>query len=127
MSQSGSEITRLKWPPSSLPYLPLAISLRAKAYSGKKRQAVADEDLLARFFGRFHDLVALGSRQTHRLFDEDVLAGLQRGDRRLGVQIRRQADIDQVDRLVGEQVLKIGIFRDARLDRPVRPAGQNCP
>ena len=27
-------MTRLKWPPSSAPYLPLAISLRAWAYSG---------------------------------------------------------------------------------------------
>src|SRR5206468_4282799 len=45
--------------------------LMSEGVLGEKRQAVADEDLLARFIGRAHDLIALGGRQAHRLFDKN--------------------------------------------------------
>ena len=60
--------------------------------------------------------VALGGREAHRLFDEHVLAGFQRRDRRFGMQIRRQADIDEVDRLVGQQIVEVACISRRRIN-----------
>ena len=51
--------------------------------------------------GREHG-VGLGDRARDRLFDENVLAGLGRGDRHLGVERVRRADRDRVDVVVIE-------------------------
>src|SRR4029450_12109128 len=85
--------------------------LPRKRVFGQQRQAVADEDLLVRVFSGLHDLVTLGRGEAHGLFDEDVLAGAEGGDRGFGVQIRRQADIDEVDRRIVEEPIKARVLR----------------
>jgi hypothetical protein len=56
--------------------------------------------------GRDHR-VALLERGCHRLLDEHVDAGAQRGDRQLGVRGRRRRDADEVQVLCREQVLDL--------------------
>src|SRR3954467_4084863 len=43
---------------------------------GQERQNVTDKDLLARLLSSLHDLIAFDCRQSHRLFDENMLAGV---------------------------------------------------
>jgi hypothetical protein len=75
---------------------------------------VADENLLARLLRCFHHFVAVGRGERHRLLDEYVLAGFERGDRRFGVQVRRQAQIDQVDFRIAKQFLDVAVLRQSR-------------
>ena len=55
-------------------------------------------------------------RERHRLFLVDVLAGAERGDEMLAVQMLRRGDQDRVDVLVVEQVavIEIGLGVRAR-------------
>ena len=46
-----------------------------------------------------------GGVERDRLFDDDVLAGRDRGERERQVQVVRGADVDDVDRLGGDQLL----------------------
>ena len=64
-------------------------------------------------------LLAVRDRRGDRLFEEDVLAGLQRGDRRLGVLVPHGADRDRVDVGIGEQVVVVAIESSSR--RTSRP------
>src|SRR5690625_2653616 len=51
----------------------------------------------ARCVGCCGHLLGLGDRVGHRLLHEDVLAGLEGGDRDLGVRVSRCTDVDDVD------------------------------
>ena len=106
--QSGREMTRLKWAASSLPYLPPRTASAANANSGTNGSTWAT--MSSRFGvgrGPQHG-VGLLRLQGDRLLDQDVLAGLQGRDGHFGVQVRRRADVDQVDVGVGEQVFERG-------------------
>ena len=52
--------------------------------------------------------VAIGGGQRERLLEEDVLAGLQRRDRRFGVEVRRQRVADRLDRRVLDDRAVVG-------------------
>src|SRR5262245_27229051 len=81
-----------------------------KGVLGQKGEALADQNLLFCFLGGLHNCVAFGGREAHRLFDQDVLAGAKGGDRSFGVQVWRQADIDQVDRGVTQEPIKARVL-----------------
>jgi len=61
-------------------------------------------------FGDRNDAAAFGDRQRHRLFQQHVLAGLQRGHRQLAMQMMRGRDRDGVDRLVTQHRAPIAIW-----------------
>ena len=63
---------------------------------------------------------AVLDRARHRLFEEDVLAGLQRRDRRVGVLVPHGDDRDRVDVGIGEQLPVVGDRSSSR--RTSRPA-----
>src|SRR5205823_14238411 len=67
----------------------------------------ADEHLERRARGALRDPVGLLERRRDRLLQEEVLAGVERGDRELGVRGRRRADGDRVDATVAEQRLDV--------------------
>ncbi len=58
--------------------------------------------------GRVDHAGGLGGRERHRLLGDHVLAGLGAADGHLGVQVGGQADVDQVDVGLGDQVLAVG-------------------
>ena len=66
------------------------------------------------FFGFRDDAVARCAVQGYGLFDQHVLAGVQRGDGHPGVQRRRQAYIYEINRLVGQQIGNATIAGHAR-------------
>ena len=76
--------------------------------------------------GRRHLLGLLdGVRQ--RLLAEHVLAGLQGGDRDLGVAVTGGADVDQVDVVALDQLAASpSRSRRSRTDRPPRPPRRRC-
>ncbi len=76
----------------------------------QKRQHMSDQELFSGLLRRLHHLVAFGGRQPHRLFDEDMFAGLERSDGGAGMQMRRQADVYQFDLGIAKQPCKIGIL-----------------
>ena len=53
-------------------------------------------------------LVALLRGPAERLLAEDVLAGLRRGDRRLGVQVVRPRVVEQLDVGIGDELVPVG-------------------
>ncbi len=81
---------------------------------GEHGQHVPDEQLTVIGAGRgHHSLTGLG-RQGHRLLAEHMLAVLERGDRRVGMQVGRQAQIHQVDGVVRQQVIQLSVGGQAR-------------
>ena len=76
------------------------------------------------WYGRAHALGVI-HREGHRLFLVDVLAGGERGDEVLAMQVLRRGDQDGVDGLVVEQVavveIRLGVGRD--LLHIFQPAG----
>ena len=54
------------------------------------------------------DLVALIRRPAERLLAEDVLAGLGRGDRRLGVEVVRPRVVEELHGGVGDELVPVG-------------------
>ena len=58
-------------------------------------------DDLFRFLPRLDDVEALFDGVRQRLLDVDVLAGIERRDRHIVMQVLRRHDVDGVDRLVG--------------------------
>jgi hypothetical protein len=50
-----------------------------------------------RFGGRIDENIDLAHRAHQRLLADDMLAGFQAGQRDIEMQVRRQADIDDVD------------------------------
>ena len=63
-----------------------------------------DEVTLVALLG-LGDAVEVLQRQARRLLDEHGRAGVEGGDRRVGVGARRGADVDEVELLGGEHVL----------------------
>ena len=59
---------------------------------------MGDEEDLAAFLLRGDHAVAANGGERKRLLQEHMLPGLQRGDRVLGVEMRRQRVADGVDR-----------------------------
>src|SRR5205085_4348619 len=84
-----------------------ADQLAREADGGHEAVVEAAEVLDARRGDGAPDLVALVGRPSERLLAEDVLAGLRRGDRRLGVQRVRAAVVEQADAVVGDQVAPV--------------------
>ena len=103
--QSGREMTRLKWPPRSLPYLPPRTASAAKANSGTNGNTWATISSRPASAAVAQHEVGLLRRQGDGLFDQDVLARPQGRDRHFGVQVRRRTDVNQIDVGVGEQLL----------------------
>ena len=66
------------------------------------------------FGGGVHQLDALLGGRGERLLDEDVLAGLERGEPERVVGADRRRDRDGVDRLVGEDLVELLAGADAR-------------
>ena len=68
--------------------------------------------------GGGHDLAAIRDSRRHRLLEEDVLAGFERGDRGLGMLVPHGDDRHRVDLGIGEQVAIVGRrFLHAELGR----------
>ena len=70
---------------------------------------VTDDEMDLGALDRGDDGIAVGKRQRHRLFQDDVLAVLGRQDRVSGVELVRRRDIDHVDRGIGDQRGDVGI------------------
>ena len=79
-----------------------------------------------RLFDRGDDGVAVGERQRHRLFQNDVLAVLGRENGVRLMELMRGGDIDHLDRRIGAEradvVIGLGveIAREGRARRGVR-------
>ena len=71
--------------------------LEGEGKLGEERQDVADHEQLARGRGGRHHLVGFGRLERDRLFDQHVLAGLERLDGHPAVGVVGNAEIDQVD------------------------------
>ena len=75
-------------------------------------ELVADaEHPLVRRRGRDQP-VALRHCQRHRLFEEHVLAALERGHSDLGVQVRRYDDVDRLDAGILQELTVVAIHRN---------------
>ena len=70
----------------------------------REAQFEADREQLSRTLDRLDDAPAVRGRGRHRLLEQDVLAGLERGDRHLGVQVVGRHDVDHVERRVGDEL-----------------------
>ena len=86
--------------------------LIGEAVLGKEGQDVADLQDFSRRRGRLRHPLRIGRGQGDRLFAEDVLAGLQRGDGHGRVQGRGKANIDHVHVGVAEEFVQIGVLGD---------------
>ena len=70
---------------------------------------VADDEVHLVPLDRRDDRVAVGERQRHRLFQDDVLAVLGGKLGMRGVKLVRGGDVDRLDRGIGHQLLHVGI------------------
>ena len=70
-------------------------------------EAVADREAFAGLLARSDHRVALGGGNRHRLLADDVLASTKGRDDVLGVDAGRRHDIDDVDRLVGGDLVPL--------------------
>ena len=68
---------------------------------------VADDQMHLVTLDRRQDDVALGERQSHRLFQDDVLAVLGGKHRMLGVKLVRRGDVDDRNGLVADEHLHV--------------------
>ena len=80
-----------------------------RAHRRIERMGVADDELHLVALHRRDDGVAVGERQRHRLFQDDVLAVLGRHDGVRRVELVRRRDVDHLDRRVGAQLLHVGV------------------
>ena len=85
-------------------------------------QVTDHEDALRRLGGRAH-VLGVGHVERERLLDEDVLAGLDAGQRELRVACCGRGDGDGVDRVVGEELVEL-THRDAMALRHRRRRGR---
>jgi hypothetical protein len=60
------------------------------------------------------DGVAFGRRSRHRLFEQNVLAGLGSADRHSGMQRVRRRDDDGIDLVVGQELAPFGVALAAK-------------
>ena len=109
LSQSGSEIMRLKLPPRTRPYLPLRIVRSAQAYSGKngstwptinRRRAFLAAVCIRR---QSATLSAIGFSENTclpRARARTAISACSAGGKR---------DVDQVDRVVGEHLPQVRV------------------
>ncbi len=65
---------------------------------------VADDQMHLVPLDRRDDGVAIGERQRHRLFQDDVLAVLGSKDRVRRVELVRRGDVDHLDRRIGTSI-----------------------
>jgi hypothetical protein len=74
-----------------------------------ERMGMADDQMHVMPLDRRDDGVAIGERQRHRLFQNDVLAVLRSQDRVRRMELVRRGDIDDLDRGIRDQHLHVGI------------------
>ena len=90
------------------PRVPSWSSWRARTVAGEIALRVGDEQSHAAASDRGQHAIALLERVRHRFLEEDVLAGVARGDGSRFVQKVRQGDHHQVDVVAGEHRLVVG-------------------
>jgi hypothetical protein len=78
-------------------------------HRGIESMGVADHELDLMPLSRRDDGVAIGQRQRHRLFQDDVLAMLGGEDGVRRVELVRRGDIDHLNRGIGAELFHIGI------------------
>ena len=74
-------------------------------------EALADAQRAADLVGHGLHLQRVLDRVGHRLLDGHVLAGLQRGDDVVVVQVGRGQDLHRVDGVVRQHVVQVGVVR----------------
>ena len=82
--------------------------LARQAHGGDEAVVEGAEVLDARCRDALPDVVALVGVPAERLLAEDVLAGLRRGDRRLGVERVRATVVEEPDRRIADDVAPVG-------------------
>ena len=87
-----------------MPYFPLWIHSRANRKEG---QYLADHQDSLVLLRRFHHAVRRFEFDGNRLFDQHVFAGSERFQRHRFVHFGRQADIDEIDFRVRQQLMVI--------------------
>jgi len=100
-------------PAEQLAELPAKDRLGRIGELGEERQHMSDHEQLLRRAGSIEHGIRVLRVERDRLFDEDVLTGLQSLDGGLRVQVGRIADVDHVDVRIGEQVVELAIQLDA--------------
>ena len=89
---------------------------------GEEREHVPDHQQLPARPRGGHHRVGLGGRQRDRLLDQHMLARLERADGESGVLVVGDAEVDEVDLGIGQQVGDVGmpgVSREVHL-RPAR-------
>jgi hypothetical protein len=71
----------------------------------------------------FNERRELLTGRGHGLLDEDVSAGTETLYRHVGVGRNGRADVDPVDRFLGEEVFEVGVRRDTPLCCPLSGYG----
>src|SRR5438445_1235017 len=84
--------------------------LGGKSELGKEWQHVGDHEQLLRRGSSFKHLVGVLRLQSDAFLYKRMLAGLDRRDGGLRVQLRRVADIDHVDVRIGKQLVEPVVF-----------------
>ena len=77
-------------------------------------EAIADRETLAGLLARGDHGVAFGGRSGHRLLADDVLAGPEGGDDVLRVDAGGRDDVDDIDGLVGGDLVPLVVGVDVR-------------
>ena len=75
-------------------------------------KTIADGEALARFLAGGDHRVAFGGRNGHRLLADDMLAGAESREDVLGVDAGRRDHIDDIDRLIGSDLVPLFIRID---------------
>ena len=70
---------------------------------------------------------AFGEIEGDRLFDQDVLAGLERLDGHPAMGVVGDAEVDEVDLGIGQEGLEVAVTGRRRKDPSECRAARNCP
>ena len=74
-----------------------------------KAQALADHQLFAAFLGSSDHFLTICGGKCHRLFAQNVLAGTEHLDGIFLVEEGRQADVNHIEGLLGDHLVKVGV------------------
>ena len=103
---------RLKCPARSRPYFPATNAFGGEGELREERQHVRHHEQLAGLGRSLQHGVGVLSRQRDGLLDENVFSCSQSGPRHFRMQMRRRADVDEIDIGIGAQFFKARIALD---------------
>ena len=100
---------RLKCPPNSRPYLPLVIVSIGELVLGEEGQHVADHQQLPGLLAGSHHPRGVGRISAIGFSQKTCLPAFRAAMVASGVPGRRQADVDQIEVRVGDQLVQLGV------------------